>query len=228
MRTVHIFVDAILPNNEEHKNAISYRMVEFLESNIEKINNAGIIAEVVPIQNDNDKKVLLDEKIHQLPSLLLEDKRVISGFEQIQRYLAGNSIKKRVESDPQDVLRREQLAEMDIDKYNAGEYDDDGEEDEDGMGGDKEARKQNLQYRMAEFNKRRKGRIEEKPVKPGKTKRKPAPRRRQQQDPDDDDDDHNVEPPQAARRGGARKTADVNPEEYDEETRQLLDKGGSD
>lgn len=220
---VHLFLDV------SKKNDNSYALVNFLDKNIKFINSNRMLIELVPIISDNDKKELLKNNIDKLPALL-NGETIIVGIRNIMDFI---QVKRKITpktKNAEEMLREAQMADMDINKYENGEYDDEESFDEDGeLRGDPDAVKQNIQRRMAEFNQRRTGRTED--TAPGTGKRKKGKKKRKggaaQRPPADDIDMYqdNVGPPPAKKKGAG---VEVNPEEWDIETQQLLDKGGFD
>ena len=236
-KIIHLFVDV------SRKSPKSHKIVDFVDRNIKMINYNGIIIEMVPIISDKDKALLLENGIKGLPALL--DRQApgpVKGPDNIIAALnaLSKSSRKPKKKSAEEMLREAQMADMDMDKFQAGEYDDEDDFDDDGiMRGDPDAVKQSIQRRMAEFNKRRTGRTEDEEPKKGGRRRKKS--KKQQQQPDDDMYEDNIEPPRgggAGRggegggggrggRGGAGGTStEVNFEDWDLETQQLLDKGG--
>lgn len=220
MKTVILFVDCMIPEGKKTAPENSYKTINFIESRI-KMFKPALTINIVPIRKSQDKELLVENNITKLPAIL-DDKATLIGLDSIKAFINKyiNSI--RPPKDDEEVLREEQMAEMDMDKYEAGEYDDD-EEDEDNIfgKGDPDARKDNIQQKISQFNARRKGRIEEtRPSKHGSRKKKPtkSKSKQPQQDPDEPD---NVEP--HVKKGGA----DLNMEDWDAETQQLLDKAGN-
>lgn len=216
---VHLFLDV------SKKNDNSYALVNFLDKNIKIINSNRMLIEIVPIISDNDKKELLKNNIGELPALL-NGESIIIGLRNIMNFV---QVKRKImpkTKNAEEMLREAQMADMDMNKYENGEYDDEESFDEDGeLRGDPDAVKQNIQRRMAEFNQRRTGRTEDTEPganKKGKRKKKRkgnAPQRASNIDMYED----NVQPPKKKNAG-----IEVNPEEWDIETQQLLDKGGFD
>lgn len=231
---VHLFIDV---SKESQK---SRQIVDYLDKNIKRINFSGVIVEAVPIITKKDKEVLLGNGVTSLPTLL-NDKKKIVGLNNIVEFLnskMGKSNRPK-ELSPQEQLRQEQMADMDMNKFEAGEYDDeDNYDDEEVFRGDPDAIKQNVQRKISEFNKRRKGRVEDDPNAAKKNRKKNGNKnnrdRARNKEPDADDLDQyedNVEPaPKNRGKGGGsrgdRGTTDVNFEDWDAETQQLLDKGG--
>lgn len=228
-KVVHLFIDASVRMPKSHQ------IVNFIEKNLKMINFNGLIVEMVPIMSDNDKGVLLQNGVKKLPTLL-DGPRPSVGVDAVMNFLASyaRQNKQKYQKDEADVLREAQMAEMDMEKFEAGEYDDEDDFDDDDIfhGGDRDTVEQNIQRRVGEFNKRRTGRTEEDTEKPKKgSKRKKSKRGAKPKRPtpmdDDDDDDDNIAPPPP--RGGKKPTSTrVNPDEWDAETAQLLDKGGGD
>lgn len=226
MKSVKLFVDCTIPDGKNTASENSHKIVNFIAQNMKTINMALIVM-IVPIRTSNDKKVLVENGVTKLPTLL-DDTNNVVGIESIKAFINKhiNGVRRNAPKDDADVLREEQMAEMDMEKYENGDYDDDDEDGDDVfVKGDKDARKENLQQKMAEFNSRRKGRIEEtKPSKRGskkkKTGRRPAPKG------DDDEEPDNIDT--GPRRGGNKETGtDLNMEDWDPETQQLLDKAGN-
>jgi hypothetical protein len=220
-KTVQLFVDCMIPEGHKVAPENSHKVVNLVAQNLKTMNSVLVI-NIVPIRTFNDKKVLVNNGVTKLPSLL-DNNNTVVGLDAIKAYINKhiNGIRKRAQKDDTDMLREEQMAEMDMDKYEAGEYDDEEDGDEDLFGkGDKDAKNQNIQQKIAQFNSRRKGRIEEtKPTKRGSKKKKPTKHRQVQ----DDDEPDNIEVPQRGGNGGA----DLKMEDWDPETQQLLDKAGN-
>lgn len=215
---VQLFVDI------SRKSENSRKIVNYLDKNIKIINHGGLIVEIIPIQSSDDKKVLVENGVKKLPTLLVEKNKQIVGLTDIIEFLGKTNKSRPPKKTEKDELREEQLAEMDMEKFQNGEYNDDDNYDEDDVfAGDRDAVKQNIQRRVSEFNKARKNRLENDPKavkKAGKRNRK-----RQQavvQMEHDDNYEDNVAPMKR------KPTTDVNFDDWDVETQQLLDKGGAD
>jgi len=223
-----LFLDATKKSNK------SWDVIEHLQRNLKAINYNGFIIQATPIQSKTDKELLYKNGITHLPALLYNQTQTI-GANKINDVLSRIAKVSAKKADAAEQLRREQMAEMDMDKYENGEYDDDGAYDEDdAFAGDKDVVKQNIQKRMRDFNKSRDSRVNKDPNarrKGGKNRKKA---KKQDNDYDSDDGD-NIEAPvqrrqPLARGGGAKRggSAELKMEEWDEETQQLLDKGGTD
>lgn len=226
-KVVHLFIDA------SQRMPKSHQIVNFVEKNLKTINFNGLIVQMVPIMSDNDKGVLLQNGVKKLPTLLDGPKPLV-GLEAVMNYLNSYSKpnKQKYQKDEADILREAQMAEMDMEKFENGDYDDEDDFDDDDIfhGGDRDTVEQNIQRRVGEFNKRRKGRTEEdidKPKKGSRRKKGKKAARPKRQDDDDDDEEDNIAPP-PQRKGGKPTSTRVNPDEWDAETAQLLDKGGGD
>jgi len=227
-KVVHLFIDASTRMPKSHQ------IVNFVEKNLKMINHNGLIVQMVPIMSDNDKGVLLQNGVKKLPTLL-DGPRPSVGVDAVMNYLSSYSRpnKQKYQKDEADVLREAQMAEMDMEKFENGDYDDEDDFDDDDIfhGGDKDTVEQNIQRRVGEFNKRRVGRTEDDTDKPKKGSRRKKgrkstkPKRPTPMDDDDDEEDNIAPPP---RRGGKPTSTRVNPDEWDIETQQLLDKGGGD
>ena len=225
MKNVKLFVDvSVIPQQENRHLENSRKVVDFVEKNLKPILSNGLLITLIPIDTVQDKRVLVDNGITKLPTLL-DNSHYVVGLDSIRAFVNKiiNGGKPRNKKDETDILREDQMAEMDMEKYEAGDYDDD-EDDDDGdvfVKGDKDARKENIQQKIAQFNARRKGRVEDTTHgKRGSRKRKPTKHRHVEEDPDDEPD--NVEE-HRPRKGGA----DLNVEDWDPETQQLLDKAGN-
>jgi len=232
LRQAHLFIDVSLMSDKSHQ------IVDFLDKNIKSLNFNGWLIEAVPVMTDKDKAVLIENGVKKMPALLFQ-KQTIIGVGNIINYLGRSSKPKPRKKSADEMLREEQMADMDIEKFENGEYDDeDNFDDEEVFRGDPDAVNQNLQRKMAEFNQRRTGRTEEDENAPKKRKSRKKKGRRQPP-PDDDMYDDNIAPPPRGGRGGgggggggARRGkgggVEVNPEDWDAETQALLDKGGAD
>lgn len=232
-KEVQLFVDCMIPQGSNQAPENSRKVVEFVAKMLH-LTSPALVIKIIPILTFNDKKELVNNGVTKLPALL-DNTKTFVGLDSIKANINKhiNGTKQRRPKDDTDVLREEQMAEMDMDKYEAGEYDDeeDGGGDELFRKGDKDAQKENIQQKIAQFNSRRKGRIEEtKPSKRGSKKKKPV-KRHQRQNPNDgdgDDEPDNIEvedddQPRRGHRGGA----DLKVEDWDNETQQLLDKAGN-
>lgn len=221
MKEVQLFVDCMIPKGKNEAPENSRKAVEFIERVLPSI-GAILYVHVIPIKTFGDKEKLVTNGITKLPALL-DNQRTFVGLDSIRanvnKHINGKRSSKK---DDTDILREEQMAEMDMDKYENGEYDDDdGDDDDVFRKGDKDAQKENIQQKIAQFNSRRKGRTEDsKPSKRGSKKKKPT---RHRQQPNDDDEPDNVEVAERPRRGDA----DLKMEDWDPETQQLLDKAGN-
>lgn len=218
MKTVKLFVDCIVPDGKKSAPANSHKIVNYLSQNLKTINTA-LIVEIIPIRSAQDIKVLVDNGVSKLPTIL-DDTKYVVGIDSITAFINKhiNGVRSKTPKDDEDILRDEQMAEMDMEKYEAGEYDDDEGEDDIFVKGDKDARKENIQQKMAQFNSRRKGRIEEtKPAKRGSKKKKTTNKQRNVEE-DNEPDNIEVEP---------KPSTDIKLEDWDPETQQLLDKAGN-
>ena len=234
-RQAHLFIDVSRMSDKSHQ------IVDFLDKNIKSINFSGWIIEAIPVMTDKDKALLIEHGVKKMPALTYQ-KQTITGVGSIINFLGRSSKPKPRKKSAEEMLREEQLADMDINKFEKGEYDDEDDyDDEEVFRGDPDAVNQNLQRRMEEFNKRRTGRTEDDEDEPTRKRksRKKKGRNRQPQNEDIDMYDDNIAPPPrrggggggggGGRRGGGGKGGvEVNPEEWDAETQQLLDKGGAD
>lgn len=238
MKSVKLFVDvSLIPNTENKHIANSRLVIDFIERNVKTINRSNMIVELIPIRTMNDKKVLVDNGITKLPTIL-DNNNFVVGIDSIKAFINktinGTQNRPRHKEDDAEMLRKQQMAEMDMDKYEAGEYDDDDEEDDDMfVKGDKDARKENITQKIAQFNARRKGRVEDatKGGKRGSKKKKPSTRHRPTNDdePDniDTDDDRGHGHGHGGHGGGGHNGTDIKMEDWDPETQQLLDKAGN-
>lgn len=230
MKEVQLFVDCMIPKGETQAPENSRKAVDFV-AKVLHMTESVIIINIIPIRTFDDKKELVNNGVTKLPTLL-DNTKTFVGLDSIKaninKHINGT---RRKQKDDTEQLREEQMAEMDMEKYEAGEYDDDDDDDDDSVfrKGDKDAQRENIQQKIAQFNSRRKGRIEEtKPSKRGSKKKKPAKRRPRpdHNDPHDDPDEpDNIEVEEAPRRG--RGGTDLKMEDWDNETQQLLDKAGN-
>lgn len=223
---VQLFVDA----SEEIDN--SHAIINFLDKNIKIINSNKLLINIVAIVSDKDKKLLLENNIDKLPTMVYNDSS-ITGLKNILGFIQSKRTprKKKTKTEAE-MLRDAQMEDMNMDKYDNGDYDDEGEEDEDGeLRGDPDAVKQHLQRRMAEFQQRRKGRTEDDGPVTGRGKKKKGRRKKKHRVEDIDMFEDNIAAaPRNVRpkAGGNNGGIEINPEEWDIETQQLLDKGGFD
>ena len=223
MKEVQLFVDCMIPDGQNEAPENSRKVVEFIERVLPSI-GALLYVHVIPIRTFGDKEKLVTNGITKLPALL-DNQKTFVGLDSIKANVNKHINSKRPKKDESDVLREEQMAEMDMDKYENGEYDDDDvNDDEVFRKGDKDAQKENIQQKIAQFNSRRKGRTEDsKPSKRGSKKKKPT-RNRPQQNEDDEPDNVEVADTRPRRDQGG---TDLKMEDWDPETQQLLDKAGN-
>jgi hypothetical protein len=235
MKEVQLFVDCMIPEGQTEAPENSHKAVEFVDK-VKHMLVSILIINIIPIRTYNDKKELINNGVTKLPTLL-DNKKTFVGIDSIKaninKYINGT---KRRQKDDTEQLREEQMAEMDMDKYEAGEYDDDeGNEDDMFRKGDKDAQRENIQQKIAHFNSRRKGRVEEtKGTKRGSKKKKPTKHRPRQDNNDPEEEPDNIEvedndeqPRRGRGGGGGGGGTDLKVEDWDNETQQLLDKAGN-
>jgi len=221
-KKAHLFVDI---SKKSEKTA---ELMDYLESVIKQINYNGFIIEVVGVLTLEDKEILHANGVTHLPTLLF-NKNQENGASKIINSLSKIARAPPKKKDAEDILRDEQMSEMDMDKDDNEENDN---EEDAFAGGDKDAVRDNISKRIKEFNNKRIGRVEETFGRKGKGAKVKKP---QPEDDYDSDDDAPKRPKKqkqakggAAPKAGKKPSTDVDPEEYDLETQQLLDKGGSD
>lgn len=225
MKEVQLFVDCMIPDGKKEAPENSRKAVEFIERVLPSLGSL-LYVNIIPVRTFGDKEKLVNNGITKLPALL-DNTKTFVGLDSIRANVNKHINGRRPRKDDTDVLREEQMAEMDMDKYENGEYDDDeGDDDDVFRKGDKDAQKENIQQKIAQFNSRRKGRTEDsKPSKRGSRKKKPT-RHRPQQD-DDEPDNVEVAEDRPRRKGGDQGGTDLKMEDWDPETQQLLDKAGN-
>ena len=219
MKEVQLFVDCMIPDGQNEAPENSRKVVEFIERVLPSI-GALLYVHVIPIRTFGDKEKLVTNGITKLPALL-DNQKTFVGLDSIKANVNKHINSKRPKKDESDVLREEQMAEMDMDKYENGEYDDDDVNDDEVF---RKGDKDDIQQKIAQFNSRRKGRTEDsKPSKRGSKKKKPT-RNRPQQNEDDEPDNVEVADTRPRRDQGG---TDLKMEDWDPETQQLLDKAGN-
>jgi len=226
----HLFVDI------NKKSSKSWEVIDHLERNLKAINYNGFIIEVVPVGSKKDKEVLYGNGVTHLPTLLYNQNQTV-GANKINVILGKIARVPSKKMDAREELRNAQLSEMDMDKLENGDYDDEDnyDDDEDVFVGDQDAVKQNLHKRLKDFQKKRSSRVDNPLNKKGKKNRNRKKPSRNDYDYDSDEGEQ-VEARRPQKRqgggggggGGKPKTAALKMEDWDAETQQLLDKGGTD
>lgn len=224
-KTAHLFVDI---SKKSEKTA---ELMDYLEQFIKQINYNGYIIEVVGVLTLEDKETLHSNGVTHLPTLLF-NKNQVNGSSKIIGQLSRIARPPPKKKDAEDILHDEQMAEMDMAKVDNGDDDDNNDDEEDAFaGGDKDAVKENISKRIREFNNKRVGRVEDTFGRKGKGAKVKKP-----VEDDYDSDDDGPKRPKKQQKGGATKrpgkaaapSTEINLEDFDLETQQLLDKGGSD
>jgi len=221
-KKAHLFVDISKRSDKTHE------VVDYLDIHVKQINYNGYIIEVVGVLTLEDKEVLQSNGVTHLPTLLY-NKNQVNGSSKIIASLSKIARAPAKKKTAEDMLHDEQMTEMDMEKAENDNDDNAADEEDAFAGGDKDAVKENINKRIREFNNRRTGRVEDVYVKKGKGAKVKKPV--------ESEYDSEEEAPKRQRKPAGRPpktgkskapTLDVNPDEFDLETQQLLDKGGSD